>query len=66
MVVKDFLDIQSTCHLLQFGVLDFITGNEDAVQCVPAVLKESHCCRGFCVPGALCSPHVPEPPGHGR
>lgn len=65
-MVKDLLDVQSTCHLLQSSVLDFITGNGGAVQCVPAILKESHCCQGFCAPGALCSRPVPEPPGHGR
>lgn len=67
-MVKDlFVNHPKQVSSAAVNVLDFITGNEDAVQCMPEILKESHRCCWFCVTGALCpSRHVPELPDHVR
>lgn len=50
-MVKDlFVNHSKQVSSAAVNVLDFITGNEDAVQCVPEILKESHRCCCFVLP----------------
>ena len=55
LCTKQNLPCLKTCkrHLPQFSVLDFVTGNEDAVQCMPEILKDSHRCCCFCYQSTL-------------